>query len=85
MCSSISNGFNGEITLKHKTKLFPIVTQNIAGLDQNLSSAVKSGYLTFVVISFLLKGLSEYILGRTMTGGRNERVNSKQTKGAKIH
>lgn len=84
MCSSISNGFNGEVTLKHKTKLFPIVTQNIAGLDQNLSNAVKSGYL-FVVISFLLKHLSQYILGRTMTGGRNERVNSKQAKGAKIH
>lgn len=71
--------------LKHITELFPIVTQNIAGLDQNLSNAVKSGYLSFVVTSFLLKGLSEYILGITMTGGRNERVNSKQARGGKIH
>lgn len=59
--------------------------QNIASLDQNLNSVVKSGYLCFIVISSLLKGLSEYILGSTMTGGRNERVNSKQAKGAKIH
>jgi len=43
--------------------------QNIAGLDQNLSSVVKSGYLCFIVISSLSKGLSEYILGSTMTEG----------------
>lgn len=69
-----------EVTLKHKTKLFPIVTQHIAGLDQNLSNTVKSGYLSFVVISSLMKGLSEYIVGRIMTEGRNVRVNSKQAK-----
>lgn len=51
--------------------------QNITDLDQNLSSVVKSGYLRFTVISSLLKGLSKYILGSTVTGGKNERVNSK--------
>lgn len=81
----LSNGFKGHVKLQHKTKSFPIVTQNIGGLHQNLSNAVKSGYLSFAVISFLLKGLSEYILGRTMTGSRNKRVNSKQAKESKIH
>jgi len=54
-------------------------------MEQNLSRVVKKGYLCFTVISSLLKGLSECMLGSTVTGETNENVNSKHGIGAKIH
>lgn len=66
----ILNKLKGKIILK-------LVSTRNARMDQNLSRVVKKGYLCFTVISSMLKGLSECMLGSTVTGERNENVNSK--------